>query len=40
MITPEFLVTSPIVVLIPGTGVLFTISASAPLGINLALSDL
>ena len=37
MITPEFLVTSLIVVLIPGTGVLFTVSAGLFLGKRASL---
>lgn len=37
MITPEFLITSLIVVLIPGTGVLFTVSAGLFLGRRASL---
>jgi hypothetical protein len=42
MITVEFLITSLIVVLIPGTGVVFTVSFAvtfAGLGTQLALSE-
>lgn len=37
LISPEFLITSTVVVLLPGTGAIYTVSTG--LGAKLALSD-